>query len=630
MELVSDSAPKFRSGLTWRSLLAVLYSMFTFTAARLFLALTTVGAPGLTSAIEFSTLFIFVELTYLTGNRLTKEEATLVFGLAAIEWSFLGLIYNAYYVRSPILISLGIDPAAIPTWFAPRYDSGAFESRTFFHPAWFTPMIANFGGVLLGIAGGLFFGLMGRELFIESEKLPFPIQHINASIVITLSERKKSQFHILSFSTILAFMYGLLLYGIPISTRAAGYPVEFLPIPWFDFTHVIERILPGASFGIATDITLVAMGLVLPTWIVIGIFIGSLARFCIVSPISVLIGWSTWAERWVPGMDFIRIFQDSTLYFWVNPLIGMGLAAGFVPAMLKWRMLVSSLKSIFFPDKAKMKERVSGDPFPRSFMVILFAVGILGAIALDLWLVPDFPLVFLLTYEMLFPFLLTLLSTRMMGVVGMGIDVPYLNSLMITASGYGKIDAWFLPFTLNPGTSWTSSFKICQLTGTTTRSYVKMYVLMIPLSMLVGLIYMEILWKLAPIPSSMFPSADIIWPIWILNSAIWITRPAGYFDLNMILGSFALFGGLTAVLMTLKTPISMLSIIAGFSTPIPSAFTIFTGLLVRTFIERSVGTETFRQYRNTISAGIMLGEGMAIVLGIAISIIERSVWMAPF
>jgi len=624
------NAEEFKSGLTWRSLIACLYMVFVFSPAIIWFNLVTVGVT-IGGTVSLCTLLIFVEIARLSGRPLTKQEAVIMFNLAVLASGpamlYIQLVYREYFVVSDIAASFGLTNN-IPSWWAPPKSSGVWDLRTFFSPAWSIPLQVFILSEVLGLLSGLFFGILAREFYIETERLAFPLQKIQVEAIVTLTERKEDRLSVLVVSSIVALIYGVLLYTIPMASRAQGTPIQLLPIPWFDLYLEVEKYFPGASFGVATDLLLVSMGLMLPFNIVISLFIGSFGIYFICNHLFVKYGLTPWATVWTPGMDVSVAWQRSTLYFWAGPVIGMSLAAGLTPLLLRPGLIIKALKSAFKPKLSA--ERVSGERFSPYLLVFLFVTGCIGLLLLNHFLVPDFPLWSLVLYQVVLPFLIMITSVRILGVTGQTFNPPYLSQINILFSGYGKYDAWFLPFRMTPGVWWVSNFKICELTKTTATSWIKAYLISWPLAMVMCFVYVTLFWQMSPIPSAMYPGPAISWPVQATYQALWITRPPGFFDPMLILGFFISTALLTAVFNFAKIPISIVSIAMGSNMPIPSAFTILIGAIVGKVLERILGKIWYGKYRSTLAAGLILGEGVAVVIGTGIALIFRATWIRPY
>jgi hypothetical protein len=610
---------------------AILYSLFIFTPAVIWLNLNTIGV-NLSSVVPLITLLIFTEIAVLYHNPLTIQECAVILGPATAAGSaiFLNLIFKAYYTTNPLLGLFQINPLEIPPWWGPPSTSQVYLLRTFFHPDYLLPILISSFTWISGSTGALFMAFIGREIFIENENLPFPMQQIQATTVTVLAERNEDRMTVFAWVGIISFIYGLILYTIPTYTNVAKIPIRVLPIPWIDLTQDIELYIPGGGFGIATDLIVLSMGLVIPKFVVIGLFLGSFVRFLVVNPLLVSFGISGWATRWTPGMDFTRIFQDSTLFYWLNPIIGTGLAIAIVPLVLQGKNFGRALKRAFNIGKSSdSKERISGPPLKTIWMLLLFIPGMLGPLLVDIYLVPDFPVFPLILYELVFPFFFLLASGRMVATTGVGFDFPYLNEITILsggAFGYTKLEAWFLPLTPNPGWAWLQSLKLAQLTKTSYRSWIATNLISYPIALISGLLYMQLFWQIAPIPSDIYPAPGIMWPINLFHKSTWITRPVGIFDLPTI-GFWGIGTGvLVAITHFIGGITSIVGAVAGFSLPLPVAFTQLLGMLIGLLISKQKGKDWLNNYKTTIAAGMGLGEGLAIVLGVIFALAYNAIW----
>ncbi|HIE18880.1 TPA: hypothetical protein EYP75_04050, partial [Candidatus Bathyarchaeota archaeon] len=501
MERKSETR-EFKSGFTWRSYLAILYAIFIYTPAVIWLSLVTVGIR-LVVPITLSTLILFVEFARISGKPLSKHESFIIMSLTgqATGIIFTNLIYRLFFVHSDIAEYFKIADK-VPYWWAPPRSSSVWIFRTFLHADWIIPITIALLANILSIISGLSLGLFARELFIEKEGLPFPMQQVHARAVITLTEREEESMNIFAVTTIIGFIYGLILYAIPFVSEAMGVPGRFIPIPWFDFWYYVQRFFPGASFGIGTDILLIVSGLVLPFPVVLGMFIGSFFIYFIANWLLVHFGWTLWATRYTPGMNIRMILRESTLSWLAMPLIGIGIAAGLLPIFLRARDFSSAVRSMFQSKIDESEVRISGARFSIRLALLFFFASAAGATVLLWVLIPDAPIWFFLPLIVIWPIIDTLISVRMIGVTGVGFDIPYLTQMAIYSSGYKGYDLWFAPIIITEGTQWCVNFKMCQLTETSIISYLKAWVLTMPLSIIVSFISVSVFWNIAPIPSA--------------------------------------------------------------------------------------------------------------------------------
>jgi len=186
-----------------------------------------------------------------------------------------------------------------------------------------------------------------------------------------------------------------------------------------------------------------------------------------------------------------------------------------------------------------------------------------------------------------------------------------------------------LPMEYRPGSGWVTSFKICQLTETTIGSWLKAYLIGYPLSILAGFIFVSAFWQIAQIPSAEYPGPAVTWPVNVIFQALWITRKQ-FFDLPTLIFSGLGAGVVTLLSELVKSPISMISIAVGLTLAIPSATTMFIAIIIKVLIGKVIGKQWVDAYKNAIAAGLITGEGVAVVLGVAVALAARSIWSAPF
>jgi len=195
-ERESPKWKRFKSGFTLPTFLALIYAIVVFVPATLYLNLMTGGVWGVSAA--WFILLLWVEIGKATGRKITKQEALMILLLTGAEMYYpLDLIYNAWYRTSPIAHALDIAPY-IPDWVAPPPGTGILKIRTFFHPSWILPIAVALATILFGQLFNFGLGLLGRELFVETEYLYFPIEQINAQIVTTLTGEKERPMNLLS------------------------------------------------------------------------------------------------------------------------------------------------------------------------------------------------------------------------------------------------------------------------------------------------------------------------------------------------------------------------------------------------------------------------------------------------
>jgi len=632
----------FKSGITINSLLASFYSLLVLTPAAIYLELVT--GQGRISTSLF-VMLLWIEFARLAGKRLTKQEAYIIRLFAVTASVPLAMVFNVWYQNSDIAKMFNIGPY-IPEWAVPPMETNVFSLRTFFHPSWILPIAVAIISSFFGLIADLGLSLFARELCIEELRLPFPMEYVDAETVITITEASRSEKGLLSIAALIGFLWSSILYVVPSIFQAwTGRYIRVVPIPWIDLTGYLEPWFPGATFGIATDLSGIIAGLVMPFPIIVGTFIGSMAKYFFGNWLSVIFrltpdtnlslpGYQGW---WIPGMNINMIMSYSTLYFWGSIDIGLGFAVAFAPILGHPSLYASIFRRIFRirGESRRSEERII-EPFSFYKVILpMMLVGIGGGALLFYILVPDFVhrYPWIMFFILFSPIITTIISAYMMGIAGRRVDPlgPFQNLLYYYARvEYGKVDVWFAPNPMSVRQSWVDELKVCQLTETKASSFVKMKLLLFPISLIIGYLYMEFFWRLAPIPSSFYPAAAAYWPIQAISRSIWIRgTEVGLFRVPWIIGSFA---GATAVYLALDLlhcPIPYIAIAAGLSTWTPVAFTSLIGGIIATLIRRITGDAWWHRNRRRLAAGLAVGEGVALAVSVSISMVINSIWTSP-
>lgn len=620
----------FKGGFTWRTMLATLYSIFVFMPAMIWMYLMT----GTTGAVSWMAVILFIELSRLFGSKLTKQEAGLLSWLSVLavmfQWNHIQWLYQAYYRNSPIVELFKLKDY-IPDWYAPPPDSGAFQARTFFHPSWILPIGIGVAVYILTALSNMCLGVFCRDVFVEVENLPFPIQQVTAQAILTLTQREKRRMDILTLSAIGGFIYGIVLYGIPMLTLAYyGVSMPVIPLPWIDFNQTLQYYLPGASLGLATSLSVFALGLVLPFRVILSMFIGSLGvyffgNWLVVQYNLAPISW------WEMGMTVAYAFQRSTLYFWASPLIGASLAVGLMAVVARPRIMIRAFKALGSP----VTNRVRTDPFPPWLMVGGYLTFVISMFALGLYLAPGPATLIIYTIMcIVWTLFVSITGTMFIGVTGQNPFAGWGQFFMASSiyiSGYEGYTLWFLPAPVADASASASAFKLFQLLEIDIKSSILSWFVLSPIFIIAGLYFTQVFWNLAPIPSAIYPGVEIYWPTNAIYQSLWITRAPGLFRPDWIAISFVIMSALYLISVFLPAfPLNVVSLTVGGLTPVPIATSLFIMGIVSLGIIKMMGREWFNANRSVLAAGLFLGEALAVVISVAIALILKSIWILPF
>lgn len=606
------------SGLTWVSLLAGLFSIFVFIPANIYLRLMT----GQRIEVSMFAMLLFVEMGRLLGRRISRQEAYMISFLAGMgAFVPLDMVYRVYFRNSDVVKGFGFADE-IPTWWVPPPESNVQITRTFFHGDWLIPFaLSLINYPVLVVALAISIALLLKDLYIDVMKLPFPLQQVTAQQIVTVSEGEESALDLLFTASVFGFVWGFVVYALPNVIRSyTGRLIQFVPIPWYDFTSEIEPFFPGAMFGVLTDLSPVIMAFVLSQNMIISMIVGSFAVWFFGN--SLLVKYDLSLQRWwLPGLSSEFIYSRSTLYFWAVPLIGFSLAAGLMPVFRHPARFYRALTSI-------SATGIKGSRL-RKFVILSIAISTLGGI-LIYHLLTDFPLYIAAPLFIITPLIMTMVNSQMLGETGVNIDVNVPLNLIYYASGYSGVEVWFAPTLVNvEGTWWLTNFKVAQLTGASIRDLLKARFILLPLMFLVGYLFVQLYWYMAPIPSGIYPGARIFWRVEAINLAIWIGgREAGLFNSFWLIGSF-LVGAAIYSVTTITGFLSAIGLAAGTQLTPHFATTLMIGFLVRIAISRIRGAEWWKQNHRILAAGLAIGTSFAISFSVAISLIVTSIWILP-
>jgi hypothetical protein len=613
-------ALELENGLTPRTAWVILYGAFILMPANIYLML--VAGTNLTGAVSFVALILWVEMAKFGRKPLSPAEAFIVYSISGISAGQL-LFYNyaihpAYFRVSEIAHTFkdanGVPFADLaPSWWAPPAEVSL--QRTFLHSAWIAPIAVSIAVWIFHIIADLSLGIIGREMFIKVEKLDFPFAKPTAAACQTLTEGSEETMRAFTISGIVGSIWGAAVY-FPVML---GNAILDWPIPWADFNLIAHQYLPGSVVGIATDLMTFAGGFILRMRVIISMLIGGVA---------IQVFGNVWAakyhpifsERFAEGMS-IRTTMLQQLFVWMPVFIGGMLAAALLPMIFQPRTL-----------------------WKACWLLFLFFGSIIFAVLLFRILIPDFPWYFIAPFALLWSFVFSMIDIRAKGDTGFTVDPPYVREGMIIGTngmlrgqGAGGLSAgvWFAPWPISLGSAtWVQNFKVCELTRCRPRSYITAAIAGMLTGMIANLFFMSVFWSVAPIPSSTYPYAATILPVWSTQLCFWMSTTvegarfgnssgaeivSQVFRLDWMALAFGLFTLLYFIGRFFKRyELSLIALAVGMAVPLPFTISLFIGGLIALGVKRWRGEAWFERHRYIIVAG--LGMGMGVILGLFASL----------
>ena len=617
------------SGLTSRSLLAIIYGSLILQPIMLWLYMLTGQTAGFVSYII---ALLSSEICIMQGKPLTKQESFIILSCSSIFiGTFISIIYQVYFTSMPLVTTYRLRDL-IPEWYAPKNAEFLLTIRSFFRAELMTPIAVAVVSLFLGYFADLGLALFCRELYVKQQKLPFPLAEVSAQAALVFSERDPTRTNIFALGSLIALIYSIIVYGFPIVSEAVfrGYVISPIPFPYADMTTTIELLLPGASFGFATDLLSLSTGFIIPFPVIISMFVGSFSIYFIGNHLMQRYGIWT---NWLPGMSAMDCYTRSVIDIWVSSFIGLSIAAALLPILRNPRNFTRALASLRIRGEGKFHIGV-GEP-PTILHLPLWLICSLISVFIVYLLVPDFPVVLLLMLSLGYGFLGGLIATYSLGETGFSLSIPYVREATLLFSysiGYNGVSVWLAPLVISTagGGGWVQGFKVCDLLKTTIKSFMAAYTIGVVLSIISAFIFTHILWYMAPIPSSTYPATQISWPVSASFQLLWMTRSIEVFRPMFAVISAIVMAIIFAVSDILRIPISTIGLATGAVTPLPTAFTLLIGAIFGRILQRYLGREFWNKYRAALVAGIGCGSAIAVGVSVGLAIIFKGLWLLPF
>lgn len=648
---------EFEEGFSIRTILGALFVAFVMLPGAAYLGLVAGISGQLSSAAQWVTVILFVEVARRSFIVLKRQEIYLLVILATAILGtnpYTGYIWNVFMRTSQVTQGLGVADK-IPTWVVPPADSPAILHRTFFHPDWLIPIAVSLALLVLGRTVEFTAGYILFRITSDYERLPFPMAPVGAQAATVLAEisRKEETWRWRYFSTgaMIGLAFGFFYAGIPTITGAImTRPLQLIPIPFIDLTLNTESVLPATPVAIFTDLGGFLWGFVVPFWVAIGGFIGSLLT-AVLNPFLYRRGI---LRNFKPGYDAIKVEMVNTYDFWLSAGIGrgLGLAAVSLASVLvtTWRES-QRRRELLRQGLGQPTERIPltavlphrGDfPVPAVFGIYLLSV--LSIIVLCRLLVPQLPIIFPIFFGLIYTPIISYVDARMRGLTGQWFGIPFVREgftiLYSKLTGYRGLDIWFAPIPIADYGWGAQRFREVELTGTKFTGVLKTEIVIVVIGLLANLAVWQYLWRLAPIPSYVYPFAQRIWPLQAFTTALLCTTTLGKRELQVlrpqVIGAF--FGGVVGAyilfsLLPFNLPMLLFyGLVQGLGGwPLGGLLTFAGALVSRFYFEKNYDDPTtWRRYATVLLAGYNCGIGLVGMFCAALAMISKSVTQLPY
>jgi hypothetical protein len=651
-DVVAGDSEEYIDGFSWKTVIGALFIGLIMMPGAIYLSL--IAGQGMGPAAEWVTIILFMEVARRSYQSLKKQEIYLLYyigatltsqvgALALTGGAFATLVMTQYVVNSPVAQALGITNE-IPRWVAPEPTSEALSLRTFWHKDWLLPIGLLMFHQIFGRMKAWGLGYVMFRITSDIERLPFPLAPIAAEGATALAESSSQKegwrWRIFSIGAMIGVGWGAIYILLPAVTGLIfSQPIVIVTNPFIDLTPNTQKILPAAQTGLGTDIGQILIGFVLPFPIVVGTFIGAIAAHIVAPPVLYKQGV---LHTWTPGIDLIQTSIVNNVDFWISFNIGTAIVVAIVGVGSVVRALLKSRASK--AQGAASAARTAPPPgrgdFPIWISLTVFAVGTVAYIAMCNYLVPSFPIWILVFFGFVWTPLFSYINARMAGMAGTSVSIPYVREASFMLTGEKNVAIWFAPIPLADYGGMAQHFRTVELTKTKFVSILKVELLMLPIMLICSFMFWSFIWKLAPIPSAVYPYASKFWPAHAQMDALWKTAnrdPETNFLLQSIKPQYIAAGGGLAALAYGVVALSGMSILGFYGlvsgTHAQPAFAIpmFIGaLLGKFYFARRYGVENWRAFTPVLVAGYYCGMGLIGMGAVALALLSKSVSRLPF
>ncbi|MXV78952.1 hypothetical protein F4083_01515 [Candidatus Poribacteria bacterium] len=635
----------FESGLTGKVFFGALFVGLLMMPGSIYLSYVS-GQSG-AAAAPWVAVILFTELARRSFTTARRQELYMLLSLtgAAVGsgMQYRSFIWYAYFVNTPQAISYEIADK-IPAWVVPAGDSVGVVTRNLLHVDWLLPIGIFLASKLLGTLRFVSGQYILFRLTADLERLPYPMAPITAQGATALAETTGKQetwrWQVFSIGSMAGLIWGFIYIGVPaLSGVMMSEPIQILKIPWIDFTQSIEGFAPTGVFALRTDFAQMLFGFVLPFPVVMSEFVAAMLSQFVLNPH--ILYRNEILHQWEPGLDVRATGLFNDLDFWRSYGIGKTFSLGLV-GMAASIPMIFKLRST----KKKAGERGSlatppnrGD-FPLWLMGILWLIGMGGFVWLIHWMVPNFPLSFLLGFAFIYTPLNSYITARTFGVLGRDLfEIPYLHEITFILSRYEEIDIWFAPFPDEDYGAGTQGWRVLELTGTTFTSNLAATLLIMPILIISGILVQHFIWQIAPIPSAQYPFVQMMWPINATNECLMKTslRDGNSEIIQAIRGDYVAAGftsnlAIYGLLWVFKFPsMWFYGIVGGIGADPGSMVARLLGAIIgRFYMIKRFGLKRWFMFNPVLAAGFACGVGLIGMGTVAIALVSKAVIVKPF
>lgn len=649
----------WEDGFGLKAMLGGLFVGMIMTPASIYMNL--VVGQDIGSAAQWVTIILFIEVARRSFTVLKRPEIYVLYYMAgaSVVHGATPLLWNQFLVQSESMRQFDLADK-IPVWVAPQ-DLGILGTRSFMHWEWLAPIGMLALAQFLQRVDHFGLGYVMYRITSDVEKLPFPMAPVGAMGITALADASGGQetwrWRVFSFGAMLGMLFASAYVALPaISSAFLAQPIQLFPIPFKDLTPNTEAFLPAVPVMLSFDLGLMISGMVLPFWAMVGSFCALMITFML-NPILYKTGI---LHHWGPGLGAITTINSNTLDFYFSFGLGLTLAIAIIGFWHVFSGILRKKKDIDATSAASIDWRaLFKPPAGRGDISIWIALGVYVfsttvSICTAYFLlsyahnanpvnspVTGTLLAILIFYGFVYTPIISYVSARMEGIIGMTVTIPFVREATFILSGYKGAAIWFAPFPAHNYGAQTVYFRQTELTGTSIRSMIKAEAFIFPVLLITTVVFSQFIWRIGPIPSAAFMNAEKFWELQAFRQGLIYssTMPGGEhgpffqaFNLVYLLGGLSVALLAYMVLSFFGLPILLVyGVIRGLDQSAPHVIVpqFLGALLGRYYFSRKFG-KNWPQYRVVFFAGYGCGVGLVMMLSLGLVFMTKSVFQAPF
>ena len=474
----------WEDGFGLKAMIGGLFVGLIMTPASMYMNLVTGRDIG--GAAQWVTVILFIEVARRAFTQLRRPEIYVLYYMAgaSLVAGPSGLLWNQFLVQSTNMRQFGI-ASLIPSWVAPS-DPNVLGSRSLFHAAWLPAIGLMALGQVLQRVDHFGLGYVMYRLTSDVERLPFPMAPVGAQGITALADasggRETWRWRVFSFGAMLGLVFGAVYLALPAITGAfLPEAISIFPLPFKDLTGNTESFLPAVPVMLTLDLGLVISGMVLPFWAMVGSFAGLLV---VMTANPVLYHYGV-LHTWARGIGALSTINANLLDFYLSFSLGLTAAIAIIGFWQVGHGLFRRRREADAAGGTKVDWRQLFNPPPgRGDISLWLAVGIyvLSTVTTIVTAVvllrtahlsnpANSPVTALLVgvlvfYGFVYTPIISYVSARMEGIIGMSVNVPFVREATFILTGYKGAAIWFAPFPAYNYGAQTSYFRQTELTGT--------------------------------------------------------------------------------------------------------------------------------------------------------------------